>query len=104
MLQQAKRVSFAFSYWLQTDARDDLQGKGYPELVLRPDVMGTEDGLSKYPYIRESRRLKAQGTVLEQDIVAEHQSGARSRCLATPSAPAFTWSIFILVVRMNAGA
>ena len=80
VLQQAKRVSFAFLYWLQTDvARDDLQGKGYPELVLRPDVMGTEDGLSKYPYIRESRRLKAQGTVLEQDIVAEHQSGARSR-------------------------
>lgn len=83
VLQQAKRVSLAFLYWLQTDvARDDLQGKGYPELVLRPDVMGTEDGLSKYPYIRESRRLKAKGTVLEQDIVGEHQTGARARWLS----------------------
>ena len=80
VLQQAKRVSLSFLYWLQTDvARDDLQGNGYPELVLRPDVMGTQDGLSKYPYVRESRRLKAQGTVLEQDIVAEHQPSARAR-------------------------
>jgi hypothetical protein len=80
VLQQAKRVSLSFLYWLQTDvARDDVQGNGYPELVLRPDVMGTEDGLSKHPYVREARRLKAQGTVLEQDIVAEHQSGARAR-------------------------
>jgi hypothetical protein len=29
------------------------------ELKLRPDVMGSMDGLSKYPYIRESRRLQA---------------------------------------------
>ena len=80
VLQQAKRVSLAFLYWLQTDVpRDDRQGNGYPELVLRPDVMGSEDGLSKYPYIRESRRLKAQGTVLEQDIVGEHQTGSRAR-------------------------
>jgi hypothetical protein len=80
ILQQAKRVSLAFLYWLQTDVpRDDRQGNGYPELVLRPDVMGSDDGLSKYPYIRESRRLKAEGTVLEQDIVAEHQPGARAR-------------------------
>lgn len=82
-LQQAKRASLAFLYWLQTEVpRDDQRGNGYPELVLRPDVMGTGDGLSKYPYIRESRRLKARGTVLEHDIVAEHQSGARSRWFA----------------------
>lgn len=80
VLQQAKRVSLAFLYWLQTDvSREDSQSTGYPDLVLRPDVMGTEDGLSKYPYVRESRRLKAAGTVLEQDIVSEHQDGPRSR-------------------------
>ena len=81
ILQQAKRVAMAFLYWLQTDLeRDDGKGKGYPELRLRPDVMGTEDGLSKYPYIRESRRLiPARGRVVEQDIVAEYQSGSRAR-------------------------
>jgi hypothetical protein len=81
VLQQAKRVSFAFLHWLQTDLpRDDGNGNGYPELRLRKDVMGTDDGLSMYPYIRESRRLiPARGRVVEQDIVAEYQSGARAR-------------------------
>jgi hypothetical protein len=73
VLQQAKLVSLAFLYWLQNDVpRDDGKGKGYPELMLRKDVMGTEDGLSKVPYIRESRRIRAQARVTEQDIVFEN--------------------------------
>jgi hypothetical protein len=81
ILQAAKRVALAFLYWLQTDLdRDDGKGKGYPELRLRKEVMGTEDGLSKYPYIRESRRLiPARDRVVEQDIVAEYQQGSRAR-------------------------
>ncbi|MCC6859328.1 MAG: FAD-dependent oxidoreductase [Bryobacterales bacterium] len=83
VLQQAKRVSLAFLYWLQTDLpRDDGKGNGYPELRLRADAMGSQDGLSKYPYIRESRRIRARGRVVEQDIVAEHQPGARARWFA----------------------
>ena len=83
ILQQAKRVSLAFLYWLQTDLeRDDGKGKGYPELRLRKEVMGAGDGLSKYPYIRESRRIVPKtGRVVEQDIVAEFQSGSRARWL-----------------------
>ena len=38
---------------------------------LRPDVVGTEDGLAKYPYIRESRRIRAEFTVLEQHVSTE---------------------------------
>jgi hypothetical protein len=73
ILQQAKRVSLAFLYWLQNDLpRDDGKGSGYPELMLRKDVMDTEDGLSKVPYIRESRRIRAQARVTEQDIVIEN--------------------------------
>lgn len=80
VLQQAKRLSFAFLYWLQNELeRDDQQGKGYPELMLRRDLMGTADGLSKYPYIREARRLKARSTVRQQDIVAEYQRGVRAK-------------------------
>jgi hypothetical protein len=37
-------------------------------LSLRADVLGSEDGLAKYPYIRESRRIKALFTVLEQHV------------------------------------
>jgi hypothetical protein len=80
VLQQAKRASLAFLYWLQNEVpRDDGRGNGYPELKLRPDVMDTADGLSKYPYIRESRRIRAEARVVEQDIVAEHRPGARAR-------------------------
>lgn len=80
VLQQAKRVSLAFLYWLQNEVpRDDGRGNGYPELMLRPEVMGTTDGLSKYPYIRESRRIRGRQTVLEQDVVTEYQKGPRAR-------------------------
>ena len=40
-------------------------------MLLRPDVMGTEDGLSKYPYIRESRRIRAELTVTEEHLSVE---------------------------------
>lgn len=67
-LQDAKRVSLGFLYWLQTD-------QAAPELLLRPDVMGTADGLSKHPYIREARRIKAKKTIVEQEVSAHHQKG-----------------------------
>ena len=69
-LAQGKLVSLGFLYWLQTEAPRDDGGKGYPELKLRPDVMGSSDGLSKYPYIRESRRIKAKKLIVEPEIVA----------------------------------
>ena len=40
-------------------------------LRLRGDLAGTEDGLAKYPYIRESRRIKAEFTVLERHVAVE---------------------------------
>jgi hypothetical protein len=80
ILQRAKRTSLAFLYWLQNDVpRDDGKGAGYPELKLRPDQMGTADGLSKMPYIRESIRLVARGRVGEQDIVDQYQPGPRAK-------------------------
>ena len=75
ILQEAKRTSLAFLYWLQKEL-------GHPELMLRPDVMGTADGFSKYPYVREARRLAARGRVVEQDIVEDTNPGPRARWLA----------------------
>ena len=40
--------------------------------------MGTADGLSKHPYIREARRIRALRTVVEQDVSAEFQRGPRA--------------------------
>ncbi|PKO16002.1 hypothetical protein CVU37_11645 [candidate division BRC1 bacterium HGW-BRC1-1] len=68
ILDEAKQLSLGFLYWLQTECPRDEGGKGYPELMLRPDVMGTTDGVAMMPYIRESRRIKARTTVVEQDL------------------------------------
>jgi hypothetical protein len=67
-LGRAKQLSLSLLYWLQTAAPHPDGGAGWPGLRLRPDIVGTEDGLAKYPYIRESRRIRAAFTVLEQHV------------------------------------
>lgn len=78
-LALGKCVSLGFLYWLQTEAPRDDGGFGYPELKLSFEVLGTKDGLSKYPYIRESRRIVPHKLVAEQDIVAATNPGARAK-------------------------
>jgi hypothetical protein len=78
-LQDAKRVSLGFLYWLQSEAPRAGAMTGFPELRPRPDVFGTVDALGKHPYIRECRRIRALTTVLEQDVSAAYQHGARAR-------------------------
>lgn len=65
---RAKQLSLSLFYWLQTEAPRADGKQGWPGLRLRKDVMGTEDGLAKYPYIREARRIRAQFTVLEEHV------------------------------------
>lgn len=79
ILDEAKRLSLSFLYWLQTEVpRDDGSGYGYPGLRLLPEVMGTADGLSKAPYIRESRRIQALQRVTASDILAAGRTTARA--------------------------
>lgn len=78
-LAEAKKLSLGYLYWLQTEAPRDDGGKGYPELLLRKDVLATEDGLAKYPYIREARRIIARTTVFEQDIASATNKTARAK-------------------------
>jgi hypothetical protein len=77
-LRRAKELSLSFLYWLQTECPRDDGGRGYPELRLRPDVMGMAEGLSMFPYVREARRIKAVTTVREQDVAAAFQPGRRA--------------------------
>jgi hypothetical protein len=78
-LALAKSVSLGFLYWLQTEAPRDEGGKGYPELHLRTDVLGTDDGFTKFPYIRESRRIIAKERITETDVAAATNPGARAK-------------------------
>ena len=66
LVTEAKEQSLSFLYYLQTEL-------GFKGLKLRKDVVDTEDGLAKRPYIREARRIKAEFTILEQHISAEHR-------------------------------
>ncbi|HJY23992.1 MAG TPA: FAD-dependent oxidoreductase, partial [Hanamia sp.] len=76
-LENAKQLSLSLFYWLQTEVPRPDGRKGWPGLRLRGDVFGTKDGLAKYPYIRESRRIKAVFTILEEHV------GAANRALIT---------------------
>lgn len=73
-VQAAKQLSLSLFYWLQTAAPRPDGGEGWPGLRLRGDILGTEDGLAKYPYIRESRRIKALFTILEEHVGKENRA------------------------------
>src|SRR5260370_10306483 len=77
-IQGDKRVSLGFLCWLRTEAAAHRERVGETELRLRPDIMGSGDGLSKHPYIREGRRIRAVKTIIEQEVSAEHQHGPRA--------------------------
>lgn len=79
-LERGRQLSLSLLYWLQTDAPRPDGGAGWKGLRLRPDVVGTPDGLAKAPYIREARRIVAEFTVREQHVGTE----ARSRLLNVP--------------------
>ena len=67
-IDAAKQLSLSFLYYLQTE-------KGFAGLKLRGDVTGTSDGLAKMPYIRESRRIKAEFTIREQHVSKACRAG-----------------------------
>ena len=75
-LHQARELSLSLFYWLQTEVPREDGGQGWPGLRLRGDILGTSDGLAKAPYIRESRRIRARFTVLEDHIGQEARDGA----------------------------
>jgi hypothetical protein len=64
----ARELSLSALYWLQTEAPRPDGGTGFPGLRLRGDVTGSADGLAQAPYVRESRRIRAEYTVTEQDL------------------------------------
>ncbi len=78
--EQARRgahdLSLSFVYWLQTEAPRPDGGAGYPWLRLCPDILGTADGMAEVPYVRESRRIQSEFTVVEQHIGVVARPGA----------------------------
>jgi len=69
----AAQLSYSLLYWMQTEAPRHDGGYGYRGLRLRHDVVGTSHGLAKAVYIRESRRIEAEFTVLEEHVGVEQR-------------------------------
>jgi hypothetical protein len=84
IIARARQASLGYLYWLQTECpRDEDPTRfGYPELKLRADLFGTPDGTSAQPYIRESRRIKALKTVVQQEVDADFNPGPRAALFA----------------------
>ncbi|MDR1681603.1 MAG: FAD-dependent oxidoreductase [Prevotellaceae bacterium] len=70
---RAKQLNLSLVYWLQTEAPRPAGGYGWPGLMLLSSATGTADGMAKYPYVREARRIKAEFTVLEEHIGKENR-------------------------------
>lgn len=72
-IKDATQLNLSLLYWLQTEAPRPDGGLGWPGIRLRKDIMGTDNGMAQYPYIRESRRIRAEFTVLEEHVGAENR-------------------------------
>lgn len=72
-LDRATQLNLSLIYWLQTEVPRPDGGYGWPGLKLRGDIYNSPNGMAKHPYIRESRRIKAMFTVLEQHVGTEER-------------------------------
>ncbi len=77
-LQESRELSLSLVHWLQTEAPRPDGGCGWPGLYLRGDISGTADGLAKYPYVREARRIRAEYTITERDVGVEARGQAET--------------------------
>jgi hypothetical protein len=76
-LADARQLSLSLLYWMQTEAPRHDGGYGYRGLRLRGDLFGTAHGLARSAYIRESRRIQALCTILEQHVGVEARGHLR---------------------------
>ncbi len=101
LLERAKYLSLSLLYWMQTEAPRPDGGTGWKGLRLRRDIVGTEDGLAKTVYVRESRRIRAVFTVLEQHVGTEMRAKAARKSHDEISAEVFADTIGIGCYRID---
>lgn len=100
-LKRGKQLSLSLLYWMQTEAPRPDGGAGWKGLRLRGDVMGSEDGLALYPYIRESRRIEAEFTVVEEHVGTEARMKATGKRREEVAAEEFADSVGVGSYRID---
>ena len=100
-LRRSRELSRCLVYWMQTEAPRPDGGTGWPEIRLCPDVLGTPDGFAKAAYIRESRRIRAEFTVLEQHVGVEARMAATGTARDRVRAEVFADSVGVGAYRID---
>jgi hypothetical protein len=100
-LERARQLSLSLLYWMQTEAPRSDGGTGWPGLRLRAGLTDGPDGLAKAPYIRESRRIRAEFTVVEQHVSTEARMRETGRSPEEVTAAAFPDSVGIGAYRID---
>jgi hypothetical protein len=100
-LEGGRQLSLSLVYWMQTEAPRPDGGTGWPGLKLRGDLLGTQDGLAKYPYIRESRRLKTKFTVTTAHVATEERKKKLEKSSEPLQAEPFADSVGIGAYRID---
>jgi hypothetical protein len=100
-LASARQLSLSLFYWLQTEAPRPDGGTGWKGLKLRGDLLGTNDGLAKSAYIRESRRLKTRFTVTSRHVGTEDRLAEIGKNSGPVKASVFADSVGIGAYRID---
>lgn len=99
--QRARQLSLSLVYWMQTEAPRPDGGTGWKGLRLRPDVVGSTDGLAKQVYIREARRIRAEFTVTENHVGTEARRRLTGQPAETVKAETFSDSVGVGAYRID---
>ncbi|MFN7920914.1 MAG: FAD-dependent oxidoreductase [Bryobacteraceae bacterium] len=100
-LRRGKQLSLSLLHWMQTEAPRPDGKQGWRGLRLRGDLMGTEDGLAMYPYIRESRRIRAEFTVVEEHVGTDARMKATGKKREDVTAERFADSVGVGSYRID---
>ena len=100
-VKRAKQLSLSLVHWMQTEAPRPDGGTGWKGLRLRPDIVGTADGLAKHPYIREARRIRAEFTVTENHVGTEARLQATGKPREDVTAAVFADSVGVGAYRID---
>ncbi len=98
---RARQLSLSLLYWMQTEAPRPDGGMGWKGLRLRPDVVGTTDGLAKNVYVREARRIRAEFTVTENHIATESRRKLTGQSADAVKAAVFPDSVGVGAYRID---
>ncbi len=100
-LKRGVDLSLSLLYWMQTSAPRPDGGTGFPGLRLRDDILGTDTGVAMAPYIRESRRIRAELTVTEAHVGTDMRSKQMSQKPGAVTAAAFADTVGVGSYRID---